>query len=146
MDEIQAAVLLIKLKHLDDWNKRRRAIVLRYREAAGDAVIVPDTAGIDHVAHLCVVRSPQREALRQGLTDDGIATDIHYPVPDHRQPALQAALPADLSLPQTDKAVDEILTLPCFPELTDAEVEQICESLARFGERAPRLTQAMAAS
>jgi aminotransferase EvaB len=136
MDEIQAAVLQIKLPHLDSWNERRRSIIQRYRSAAADAIIIPDAVGMDNVAHLCVVRSPQREALRQWLAEDGIATEIHYPVPDHHQLALRAVLPAELSLPSTDQAVDEILSLPCFPELTDAEVEQVCNSLCRFCDRA----------
>jgi dTDP-3-amino-2,3,6-trideoxy-4-keto-D-glucose/dTDP-3-amino-3,4,6-trideoxy-alpha-D-glucose/dTDP-2,6-dideoxy-D-kanosamine transaminase len=139
LDEIQAAVLQLKLNHLDAWNERRRSIVRRYRQAAEGGVIIPDATGMDHVAHLCVARSSARDALRTHLADDGIATDVHYPVPDHRQPALRSVVPPDLSLPATEKAVDEILTLPCFPELTDEEVQRICDSLARFGERvAPR--------
>jgi dTDP-4-amino-4,6-dideoxygalactose transaminase len=75
---------------------------------------------------------------------DRIATGINYPVPDHRQPELRWLLPPELSLPATEKVGGEILTLPCFPEMTDAEVALICGSLARFcGRLAPphRLTR-----
>jgi dTDP-4-amino-4,6-dideoxygalactose transaminase len=135
MDEIQAAVLQIKLPHLDAWNERRRSIMRRYRQAAGNAVVVPDAGGTDHVAHLCVVRSPDRDLLRLHLGGDGVATDIHYPVADYRQTALETLLPPGVSLPHTDEVVEEILTLPCFPELRDAEIERVCGSLARFAGR-----------
>ena len=139
MDEIQAAVLRIKLPHLDRWNDRRRAIVRRYRDAAKQAIAFPDADGADYVAHLCVIRSPQRDLLRQWLAADGIASEIHYPIPDHRQPALSHVLPADLSLPVSEQVANEILTLPCFPELSEAEIDHICASLARFRETvAPR--------
>jgi aminotransferase EvaB len=145
LDEIQAAVLLLKLEHLDAWNERRRSIIRRYRHAVDGAIVVPDTSGMDHVAHLCVARSPQRETLRKCLAEDGIATDIHYPIPDHRQAALRPHLPPDLSLPATEKAVNEILTLPCYPELTEEEIEHVCNSLARACERVAARERAMAA-
>jgi len=142
LDEIQAAVLRLKLPHLDRWNERRRSIVQRYRGAADGSVVVPDVDGVDHAAHLCVVRSRDREALRGHLANDRIATEIHYPVPDHRQVALRALLPPDIALPQTERAVDEILTLPCFPEMTDEEIGRVCASLARFCEQANQCRQA----
>jgi dTDP-4-amino-4,6-dideoxygalactose transaminase len=134
LDELQAAILRIKLPRLDRWNARRRAIVRRYRQAAAGAVAVPDTAGADHVAHLCVVRSPQRAALRAFLAARRIATDIHYPIPDHRQRALADILPGDAALPHTEAAAREILTLPCFPEMTEEEVARVCDALAAFGK------------
>jgi aminotransferase EvaB len=146
MDEIQAAVLRIKLPKLDLWNERRRAIVRRYRDAAGEAITFPNVDGLDHVAHLCVIRSAQRDLLRQWLAADGIASDIHYPIPDHRQPALRHVLPPDLSLPVSDQAAREILTLPCFPELTEAEIDQVCASLTRFCENVVSRQSATAAS
>jgi dTDP-4-amino-4,6-dideoxygalactose transaminase len=132
MDEIQAAVLRVKLPYLDRWNERRRAIVQRYRESAPDLLVLPDASGHDHVAHLCVARSPSRDRLRDHLRGDGIATDIHYPVPDHHQLALRDLLPATCSLPATEQVVGEILTLPCFPELSEDEVTHVCGSLERF--------------
>jgi dTDP-4-amino-4,6-dideoxygalactose transaminase len=132
LDELQAAVLLAKLPHLDGWNARRREIVGRYRQAAGGGLTVPDTSGADHVAHLCVVRSPERNRLRNFLYRIRVATDIHYPVPDHRQPALQSWAGRDTALPVTDAVVKEIVTLPCFPELSDEEIARVCDGLARF--------------
>jgi aminotransferase EvaB len=132
MDEIQAAVLRVKLPHLDRWNERRRAIVQRYRRAAQGLLVLPDAAGSDHVAHLCVARSTARDRLRDHLAQDGIATDIHYPVPDHHQAALRDALPRVYSLPATEQAAGEILTLPCFPELSEDEITHVCTSLERF--------------
>ena len=145
LDEIQAAVLRLKLPHLDGWNERRRSIVQRYRAAADGSVVIPDADGADHVAHLCVVRSPEREALRAHLAAGGIATDIHYPVPDHRQVALRALLPPDIALPQTEKAVSEIVTLPCFPDMTDEEIGCVCESLTLFCEQAAPRARASSA-
>ena len=132
LDELQAAVLLEKLKYVDRWNDGRRAIIQRLREAAGDKMVFPDVDGMHHAAHLCVVRSPVRDALRRHLAADGIATDIHYPVPDHRQPALTGIFAPHLFLPETDKATNEIVTLPCFPQMASEEVAHICDSLARF--------------
>jgi aminotransferase EvaB len=134
LDELQAAVLRVKLPRLDGWNARRREIVGRYRAAAGGAVTVPD-AGADHAAHLCVVRSPERDALRTFLAARGIATDIHFPIPDHHQRALADFVPADLSLPHTEAAAKEILSLPCFPEMTEGEIKRVCGALAAFEGR-----------
>jgi aminotransferase EvaB len=132
MDEIQAAVLRVKLPHLDRWNERRRAIVQRYRRAAQGLLALPDAAGRDHVAHLCVARSTARDRLRDHLAREGIATDIHYPVPDHHQAALRDVLPRAYSLPATEQAAGEVLTLPCFPELSEDEIAHVCASLERF--------------
>ena len=121
LDEIQAAVLNAKLPHLDRWNAKRREISERYRQAIGGAAVLPPMAAA-HVSHLCVVRTKLRPALQAHLARDGIATDIHYPVPDHRQVALRHVFAHDLSLPQSEAAAEEVLTLPCFPELTEDEV------------------------
>jgi aminotransferase EvaB len=135
LDELQAAVLRLKLPHLDAWNARRRDIIGRYRNAAGDAVRIPDASGSDHVGHLCVARSPRRTALQDALKHDGIATDIHYPVPDHRQEALKGIIPNTVCLPVTEAAAAEILTLPCFPELSEEEVARVCRGLTRFARQ-----------
>jgi dTDP-4-amino-4,6-dideoxygalactose transaminase len=132
LDEMQAAVLRVKLPHLDRWNARRREIVTRYRDAAGSAVLFQDAAGPVSAAHLCVVRSPDRKRLREALLTDGIATDIHYPTADHHQPALREYVRNNLLLPITDGIVREVVTLPCFPELTESEVARVCASLQRF--------------
>ena len=132
LDEIQAAVLRAKLPRLDGWNARRREIVAAYRDAARDSLVYPDPAGRDYVGHLCVVRSSGRDALRVHLERCGIRTDIHYPVPDHWQPAMRDHLGDQIPLPQTEAAAAEVLTLPCFPELTGGEIARVCAALAEF--------------
>ena len=125
MDELQAAVLRIKLPHLDAWNTRRREIALRYAAAIEDPLIElpPTLPGSDDVVHLYVVRTEQRDALRAHLRASGIATDIHYPVPDHRQPGWPHSPPP--RLPHTERACGEVLTLPCYPELEEAEIAAV---------------------
>ena len=132
LDALQAAVLLAKLPHLDRWNARRRDIVARYHRAAGSAVSISDASGTDYVAHLCVARSSRRDELRERLRQAAIQTGIHYPVPDHRQAALSALMTPDVSLPITERLVGEILTLPCFPDLTESEIDRICDALSQF--------------
>jgi aminotransferase EvaB len=126
MDELQAAVLRVKLPHLDAWNRRRRDLAGFYASAiAHQAIALPPTGdGAADVAHLYVVRTAQRDALRAHLAAAGIATDVHYPVPDHRQPPWPAAAPA-AGLAQTEGACAEVLSLPCYPELTDAEAAAV---------------------
>ncbi|MBB6254444.1 DegT/DnrJ/EryC1/StrS family aminotransferase [Nitrospirillum iridis] len=131
MDEIQAAVLTLRLPALDDANARRRAIIARYHAAV--PAPVPDWAspvGLDDVAHLAVVRSPDRARLAAALARAGVDTAIHYPVPDHHQPALRPLLAGPVSLPVTEQATAQILTLPCFPEMTEDEVVHVAAALA----------------
>ena len=131
MDELQAAFLSVKLPHLDRRNEQRKAIWKRYRDALGGKLQLVGSDGADFVAHLCVLRTPGRDALRQRLTDAGIATDIHYPIPDHRQPVWGGRFDA-LSLPVAEKACAEVLSLPCFPEMTDQEVAQVADALRKI--------------
>jgi aminotransferase EvaB len=133
LDELQAAILRVKLPHLDQWNARRREIMSRYHEVLPADIRMAAPTGTDHVAHLCVVRSSRRDRLREWLTERGIGTDIHYPIPDHRQPAMQNVFPRDLALPETEAAAGEILTLPCFPEMTEDEIARVCNALSSFG-------------
>jgi len=130
MDEMQAAFLLAKLPHLDQRNERRRAIWRRYREALGGTLRLVGSDGGDFVAHLCVLCAPDRDGLRQRLSDAGIATDIHYPIPDHRQPVWGGRFDA-VSLPVAERACSEVLSLPCFPEMTDQEVVQVANVLRK---------------
>jgi dTDP-3-amino-2,3,6-trideoxy-4-keto-D-glucose/dTDP-3-amino-3,4,6-trideoxy-alpha-D-glucose/dTDP-2,6-dideoxy-D-kanosamine transaminase len=129
LDEIQAAVLRARLPGTLDGNAVRRSILARYRDAlpAGPRRLVMRRLDESHSGHLAVLRTPTRDADRAHLAAAGIGTDIHYPVPDHRQPAL-ADLPS-VALPVTEAAADQVLTLPCFPQLTEDEVEQICAAL-----------------
>ena len=132
LDEVQAAVLREKLPQLDRQNAQRRHIARRYSQAfAGLPVRLPPSQGEDFVAHLYVVRSAQREALRTHLSERGVATDIHYPIPDHRQPACQARYQAE-PLPVTEAACASVMSLPCFPGMTDEQVEHVVRSLQSF--------------
>ena len=134
MDEMQAAILRAKLPHLDGWNARRREIACAYSAAlAGQAVECPLDFGESYVAHLYVIRSQERDRVRAALSSCGIATDIHYPVPDHLQEAARQAygttLAAGVSLPASERAAGEILTLPCYAELLDDEISAVVDTL-----------------
>jgi dTDP-4-amino-4,6-dideoxygalactose transaminase len=125
MDELQAAVLRVKLPHVDRWNARRREIAAEYaRTIANPAITLPPIGGAADVSHLYVVRATPRDGLRAHLTAAGVATDIHYPVPDHRQTAWMRD-PPHPALERTEGACAEILTLPCYPELTDPEIAAV---------------------
>ena len=132
MDELQAAVLRAKLPHLDRWNRRRREIAARYTVAIRHPCVVlpPFVDDGTDVAHLYVVRTGARESLRDHLKAAGISTDIHYPVPDHRQPGAGIVPPKGLA--HTDRVCAEVLSLPCYPELTDAEVDVVAAACNRW--------------
>jgi dTDP-3-amino-2,3,6-trideoxy-4-keto-D-glucose/dTDP-3-amino-3,4,6-trideoxy-alpha-D-glucose/dTDP-2,6-dideoxy-D-kanosamine transaminase len=124
LDELQAAALSAQLPRLSEWNEGRRRIVERYREAlAGLDMSFPGSVdeGAAFVAHLCVVRSPRRDRLREELSKQGIATDIHYPIADYDQISAKDFSGSSGPLPETERALSEIMTLPCFPEMTDGE-------------------------
>jgi dTDP-3-amino-2,3,6-trideoxy-4-keto-D-glucose/dTDP-3-amino-3,4,6-trideoxy-alpha-D-glucose/dTDP-2,6-dideoxy-D-kanosamine transaminase len=129
LDELQAAVLRTRLGRLDERNLRRRSIVARYGNAlAPDVGRFVALKGEDYVGHLAVAVSEVREGLRSALDAAGIGTDVHYPIADHQQPVWSADY-ADVGLPVTEHAVAHVLTLPCFPELTEEEIERVCEVL-----------------
>jgi dTDP-4-amino-4,6-dideoxygalactose transaminase len=123
LDEIQAAILRCKLPRLDSWNAQRRAIAARYNEKIVNPRIQKlATVGPDFVAHLYVVLAERRDELQAHLLQRGISSDIHYPVPDHLQPCWRNDF-QELSLPETEYLASKSLTLPCFAELTDTEVD-----------------------
>jgi aminotransferase EvaB len=128
LDELQAALLLAMLPRLDGWNRRRREIAAMYSagiEHPRIACPAPRPAGDEScVGHLYVVRAAHREALQAHLAAHGMPYDVHYPVPDHRQPALQAEF-SGCALPVTEALSTEVLSLPCFPEMTDTEVVDV---------------------
>jgi dTDP-4-amino-4,6-dideoxygalactose transaminase len=132
LDEIQAALLRVKLRHLDDWTAGRRRVADRYNELlAGGAVTTPyERPGVRHVYHQYTIRTPRRDELQASLKKQGIGTMIYYPIPLHRQ-----ELYSDLnypvgSLPNSEQAGDEVLSLPIYPELTDAQVGMVAEAIA----------------
>ncbi len=133
LDELQAALLRVKLRRLDVWNRQRQALALHYDELlAGSAVTTPRVApGNEHVYHLYVVRCQQRDALQAHLDQRGIATAIHYPVPVHQQPAYRRLAPP-AGLPETERAAAEILSLPMYPQMPQEHVEQVAACIAAF--------------
>jgi len=124
LDELQAAFLLAKLPHLDRWNEARREIARRYsEEIRNPRVKFPRDFGADNVAHLFVVRCEDRDGFRQHLEAHGIDSDIHYPIPDHQQPAY--ANPNVSGLAETELLTREIATIPCFGEMEEEEVSRV---------------------
>jgi aminotransferase EvaB len=137
LDELQAAVLREKLKHLDRQNGERRAIARRYsEELAGLPLQLPASVGPDFAAHLYVVRTQERESLRQHLLDAGIGTDVHYPIADTRQPAWQGRFDA-VALAVTEAACTTVMSLPCFPGLADADVHRVVRAVRAFFTTGP---------
>jgi dTDP-4-amino-4,6-dideoxygalactose transaminase len=134
LDTLQAAVLRVKLKYLDQWNAQRRAAADYYRELLAD---VPVTIAAvprgerDHVYHLFVIRVPQRDRVREGLEKAGIQTGIHYPTPIHLQPAYQSLNRPRDSYPVAERVADEILSLPMFPTITQGQIEYVVDRLQR---------------
>jgi dTDP-4-amino-4,6-dideoxygalactose transaminase len=133
LDEMQAAMLRVKLTHLDDDIAWRRRVARRYRDGIRHAQIrLPAvTREEQHAWHLFVVRCPRRDALQRHLHAQGIHTLVHYPVPPHRQPAY-SSLP-HAPLPLTERLHDEVLSLPIGPTLRDDAVERVIEACCAFG-------------
>ena len=134
LDELQAALLRVKLKSLDRWNALRREHAALYRrELAGAAVGLPAEHGRGaHVYHQFTVRSPRRDALRERLTAAGVASAIYYPIPGHRQPAFKDARSAG-NLAASDNAAREVLSLPIYPQLTEAQIRHVCHTIRAAG-------------
>ena len=133
LDELQAAILSVKLRHLERWNEARRKIAARYDRELGPNVTIPRTReGSHHVFHLYVVRARLRDRLQEWLANRGIETQIHYPIPIHLQDAYgDLGLPSGC-LPITEEASAQVLSLPMFPELTDVQVGRVIEAVNAF--------------
>jgi len=131
LDEIHAAVLRVKLGHLDEWNARRSRIAATYLETlAGSGLVlphVPDWA--EPVWHLFVVRTSERDRLQQRLRASGVDTLIHYPIPPHRQAAYAAMAFAPDAFPIANRIHAEVLSLPIGPHMSDAQVQRVVEEL-----------------
>ena len=135
LDAVQAAVLRLKLRHLDEANGRRRILAARLRAALdGSAVELPHSpAAGDHVYHLFVVRSDRRDALRAHLADAGVGSAIHYPTPIHLTEAYAQARP--VSLPVSELLSTQICSLPLFPSMSDVELERVAKAVLAFTNR-----------
>ena len=133
LDEIQAAVLRVKLKHLNRWNEKRRAVAAAYTEKVSPFVTPPPVQpGCVHVYHQYTVRSSRREELMSWLNQNGVGAIIYYPCSLHLQ-QVYAGLNYKLGdLPVTEKAQAEVLSLPMYPELTTAQIDQVVQAVERF--------------
>lgn len=131
LDEMQAAILRVKLPHLDLWNEQRRAIAQRYSEAFAELDMqLPCSTGEDYVGHLYVVRVKSRTEFAAALKEKWVSTDIHYPIADHKQPAY--AVEQLGSLEVTERVCETVISLPCFPGLTDEEVDRVIEVVTAY--------------
>ena len=134
LDEVQAAILRVKLRYLDAENDRRREIAREY-----DARLTPtgfklpkSRDGLKHVYHQYVIRSSHRDELKQFLASRHIGSLIHYPMPVHLQPAYRGRLGDFGSLPQTEEAAGEILSLPMFPEISSEQINSVSDAILEF--------------
>lgn len=134
LDELQAAVLLIKFKHLDTWNKRRRALAALYNEGLkGTPAITPyEEPGAVHTYHQYVLRAPRRDELMDFLKSRGIGNMIYYPVPLHLQKCFSDLGYREGSFPVSEKLAKETVALPMSSELTDNEVAEVCDAIRAF--------------
>ncbi len=134
LDALQAAIVRVKLRHLDNWSRGRRENAKRYDELfRGSSVRTPKIMdGNDSIYNQYVIRVPKRDALRKHLTDEGIGTEVYYPVPLHLQEcfAKLGGKPGDL--PNCEKSANEVLAIPIYPELTSSQQERIAESILKF--------------
>ena len=138
LDELQAAILRVRLRHLDADNDRRRRVAKRYDTMLADAGLTLPTAkaGAHHVYHQYVVRTTERDSLREQLAQDGVGTAIHYPMPIHQQPAYAGRIAAG-PLDVTETAAREIASLPMFPELTDDQVQRVVRAVKSWAASVP---------
>jgi dTDP-4-amino-4,6-dideoxygalactose transaminase len=130
LDGLQAAILRVKLRRLDSWNAQRRRAASELRRAlARTSVELPalPVAGGDHVYHLFVVRTPERDLLRAGLTARGVASAVHYPVPIHRTEAYGRT---DTHLPAAETMADRVCSLPIFPGMDEGQVDAVATAVA----------------
>lgn len=134
LDELQAAILCVKLDHIDTWNNRRRELASVYRTLLAETgLILPvDQPETHHVYHQFVIRYRQRDALRAFLAESGIHTQVHYSVPIHFQPAYNSLGLAPGALPVTETVANEILSLPIYPEITTDDIKTICHVIQLF--------------
>ena len=131
MDGLQGAILRVKLRHLEMWTEARRENALRYNELlSGDGVQIPHQMGYArHVYHIYAIRTSERQALQQRLCAKDIETGIHYPIPVHLQQAYSELGFRPGSIPCSERAADQVLSLPMFGELTEAQLENVASAV-----------------
>jgi len=130
LDAVQAAILRVKLPHLDAWNASRRRHAAQYAERLSSRVRTPSTAdGVEHVFHLYVIETDRRDAMQHHLRSREIASGIHYPVPIHMQEACKDLGYRAGDFPVTERAAERMLSLPMYPELTPAQVDYVSDAV-----------------
>lgn len=133
LDELQAAILRVKLRHLDDWKHGRQSVAARYNELLGTlhGVVTPKVAaGCEHVYHQYTIRVRNRDAVQQRLADAGVPSTVYYPAPMHLQKMYAHLGGKPGSLPVAEQAANEVLSLPVYPELTAAQINRVADALA----------------
>lgn len=132
-NEIQAAIGRVELRNIDRLNEHRREIAARYNaRLSGVVKTPPEREWASAVYHMYVIRTPCRDELAKHLQDRGVGTGIHYPVANHQQPAMMKLFPDLPSLPETEAAVNEILSLPIYGELPMEDVDYVCDAILEF--------------
>jgi dTDP-4-amino-4,6-dideoxygalactose transaminase len=134
LDELQAAILRVKLRHLDSWSSQRREVAWRYDTVLGKVknVITPARNGYgDHVFHQYTIRVPRRDQVQKRLAELGISTTVYYPTPIHMQPIYASLNLQEGDFPVTEQACKEALSLPIFPELTSEQILYVSHALAQ---------------
>lgn len=134
LDTMQAAILNVKLPHMDEWNaSRRRAAATYSRLLEGMPLVTPVTPEwAEHIFHLYVIQTPLRDELQKALNEAGVASGMHYPIPIHLQPAYSELGYKEGDFPETEAYAAQILSLPMFPELTDEQVAYVAETIGQF--------------
>ena len=137
MDELQAAILRVKLPHLPAWNERRRTLAKRYRErlAPTSLRLQAEAEGSYDVSHLFIVRSTRRDALRAHLEKNKIGTGVHYPIPIHLHAGFRYLGYREGDFPVAERAMNEVLSLPLYPELREDEIDRVCDVILEFEAR-----------
>lgn len=136
LDEIQAAVLRVKLRHLDRWNAKRRKAASKYTSGIKSSHISCPQEKEDyyHVYHLYVIKTPHRKKLQDWLLQNGVHTQIHYPVPVHLQKCYNRLSKERIRLPLTEKISNDILSLPIYPEMQDSQINHVVEAINSFAK------------
>ena len=134
LDTIQAAILLVKLRHLDAWAAGRQKVAARYTQAfAGTDIVTPVTDDNNtHVFHQYVIRAPRRDDLKAHLTEKGIGNAVYYPISLHQQSCFLGMGYKEGSLPVSERACREVLALPVYPELTEAQIDYVIHTISAF--------------
>ena len=135
MEGMQGAILRVKLRRLEEWTEARRRVGRAYTAAlAGAGVECPEERpGCRHVYHVYAVRTPERDALRDHLAGRGVGVGIHYPIPVHLQQAYAALGHRAGDFPESERAANEVLSLPIYPELSDAQLDAVVDAVRAFG-------------